>query len=141
MFFFNIKLNDKLDKYVFSTPSTATTSYIMAIIEKKFRSKRANLRFNGGLKPVSYKTEFEDGIAKLINISAGGAALIEASLPLSINTKILITLESLGTKTPFEIQALVLRAEGATFSVKFLLLEDTIKKDLIKYFARMTRNN
>ena len=109
--------------------------------KKKSRSRRANLRFDGGKRAVSFKTEFEDGVARLTNISAGGAALTEASLIPEVHDKILLTISFLGTETPFEVQAKVLRVEEASFSVKFLLLEDTIKKDILKYFARMTRNN
>lgn len=111
----------------------------MASNKKKFRSKRSHYRFDGGETTVTFKTEFEDGTAKLINISAGGAALVESTLPLTVNTKILITIEDLEAKYPYELQAVVLRVDGSCFSVKFLLLEDDLQKDLLKYFARITR--
>lgn len=113
----------------------------MVVTHTNLRSKRAHLRFSGNRKVVNFKTEFEDGEAQLANISAGGAALEESTLTLEVSTKILLSIDFLWPENPLEIQALVVRSEQSSFSVKFLLLEDGPKKDILKFFARQKRED
>ncbi len=104
------------------------------------RSKRLNLRFNGGQQSVTYKTEFDDGEAFITNISAGGAALQTATVPLSVNDRILLCIHLYEPEETIEIQATVVRSHEDTFSVQFQGTEEALKGRIIRFFNSLAQS-
>ncbi len=57
------------------------------------KSKRCALRYCCSDYTVNYKTAYAQGVARLINISSNGCAFESATVPLSMQEKIFISLE------------------------------------------------
>ncbi len=107
----------------------------MTVNHNTTKSKRLALRFDGKLQAIKYKTEFEDGKATLANISRSGAALKTATLPLSVDEKILLSIDLYESEAPLEVQAVVVLSDKDTFSVQFRRIDEQIKSDILKSFA------
>ncbi len=103
------------------------------------RSKRQALRFTAVEHPVSYKTEFEDGEGVIDNVSSGGCAVRELSVPLNISEKVLIILKLKGDEDTYEIGARVLRVESGYAALQFTDIDDHKSGQLVKFFARKQR--
>lgn len=103
------------------------------------RSKRQALRFSAVQHPISYKTEFEDGKGVIDNVSSGGCAISDLSIPLNIQEKVLIILKLEGEENTFEIGARVLRVEKGHAALQFTDIDDHISEQLVKFFARRQR--
>lgn len=102
-------------------------------------SKRSALRFSAFERHVSFKTEYEDGTARLVNISTGGCAIIHSSLELEPGEKILLAIELDSPTAPLSIRALVLRSDGDQYGLEFQYLDEAIKKRIFRYFAKENR--
>ncbi len=113
----------------------------MSTAQTTIKSRRLSLRFKCNDYPVTYKTEFENGEATLINISTSGAALAGVSLPLSVDEKILLSLELFNTEKPEEIQAIVVRTEEGQYSVQFRGITSEIKREILKFFIQKNRSD
>jgi hypothetical protein len=102
-------------------------------------SKRGALRIPGYDRPLSYRTDYDDGEAELVNISTSGCAIHKTSTELSDNDKILLSIVLDDPKSPIQIQASVIRAEGDGYGLHFLHMEDDLKGLLIRFFAQENR--
>lgn len=102
------------------------------------RSKRASLRFTVENYTLSYKTEFEDGTATLLNISAGGCALIDLSVAVKLHEKVLLVLRC-EDEVPVEIGGVIVRMVDDLAAVRFTQFGDDMKSKVIIYFAKMQR--
>lgn len=102
-------------------------------------SKRTALRWSGFSKSLTYKTDYEDGEANLINISTSGCAVRNVSTELQISQKILLTISLDTPEQQAQVQARVIRIEGEDFGLQFLHLEEDVKQQLFRYFAQENR--
>ena len=102
-------------------------------------SKRDDLRFPGYDRILSLRTDFEDGTARIVNISTGGCAIDNVTVELAVNQKTLIALVLEDADKPVQIQALVIRSDNAGFALQFRHLLDYQKTLLIRFFARENR--
>ena len=93
------------------------------------------------MKKSSFKTEFEDGQGVIENISAGGCALKDIDVKLTLNEKILILLELDQADGEIEIGARVVRQDKGGVAVQFSDISDDNKQKLVKYFARIQRSS
>lgn len=75
----------------------------------------------------------------LINISTDGCAVESASMPLSVQEEALIVIDIKGEETNLEAKAVVVRAEGKAFAVRFLLIEPSTKQLIRQHFAQESR--
>jgi len=103
--------------------------------EKKLEifKRRNGARFQlFGLK-IEYRIKDESGKGLLVDISTGGCAIESPTLPLSIDTEILLsfTFSEHDTLTSnFSINAKVVRIHDGTFGVQFLDLDNDKKEQL-----------
>jgi hypothetical protein len=104
-------------------------------------SKRAAFRFPCHHHGVRFKTAYEDGEAKLLNISTDGCALQSPSVPLSVDEKILITIVPEGQEGSFEARSRVVRVEEDVLGVQFTLLEISTKTQIRNYFSKKFRES
>jgi c-di-GMP-binding flagellar brake protein YcgR len=102
-------------------------------------SKRSSLRFAGFDWLVIFRTEYEDGEARLVNISTGGCALHLVSLPLAIDQKLLVSLILDNPGNPLQMRAMVTRIEADCCGLKFQHVEESAKRKLVRFFAKETR--
>lgn len=102
-------------------------------------SKRSALRFSGYNRPLTYKTDHEDGEARLVNISSNGCAINGATTPLMQNDKLLLSIALDEPENPVQIQAKVIRAEDNNFGLYFLNLTEEVKQRLTIFFAKENR--
>lgn len=104
------------------------------------RSRRGALRFTCEGPPISYKTAYDAGEARLRNISSTGCAFFQASLPLSVGERILVTVELSGEEEVFQAQGIVVRLEdGGCIAIRFSLVEPEDQVLVRNYFARQMR--
>ena len=102
-------------------------------------SKRLSLRFKAGGHKLCFKTEYEDGTGKLENISAGGCALVEVDIPLTINERILLIIDLDNKDDKIEVGARVVRGEDSRFAVQFTDISEENKQRIVKHFASVQR--
>lgn len=102
-------------------------------------SKRGALRFSGFDRPLTYKTDFEDGEARLVNISSNGCAITGATTPLMADDKLLLALPLDDPESPVQIKAKVIRSESDNFGLHFLSLPEDLKQQLTIFFAKENR--
>ncbi len=102
-------------------------------------SKRTALRWSGFNKPLTYKTDYDDGEAQLVNISTSGCAIRSVTTELHIDQKILITISLDTPEQQVQTQARVIREEGKEFGLQFLLLDEDAKQQLFRYLAQENR--
>lgn len=102
-------------------------------------SQRGALRFPGGNRLLNYKTDYEDGEARLVNISRSGCAISEATTELQIGQKILITLNLDAPEKQLQIQAAVLRVQADGIALRFLHPEEKTTRHLLRFFAKENR--
>ncbi|TKB28569.1 PilZ domain-containing protein [Desulfopila sp. IMCC35006] len=102
------------------------------------KSKRHDLRFLAGHHPVSYKTADDAGEALLVDISAGGCAFKQLSLPLAMHEKILVSIALPSESYVFQARGMVMRVEddGRT-AIKFTLVEPEDQTKIRMHFARL----
>jgi hypothetical protein len=104
------------------------------------RSRRGALRFPCEGPPISYKTAYEAGEARLRNISSTGCAFLQASLPLSVGERVLVTVPLSGEEQVFQAQGIVVRLEeGGCIAIRFSLVEPEDQALVRNYFARQMR--
>ncbi|MGW8193086.1 MAG: PilZ domain-containing protein, partial [Desulforhopalus sp.] len=73
------------------------------------------------------------------NISTDGCAFDSASVPLSVEEKILITISPEGTEKFIEARAHVVRADEKGYAIRFTLLEPESKTLIRNHFSRKMR--
>jgi hypothetical protein len=106
------------------------------------KSKRSALRFLGGGLLVSYKTAYDEGEARLQNVSTEGCAIAQVSQSLSVDEKILVSIKMPGVESVFQAQGLVVRVEyGENTAIRFTLVEAEDQLLLRNYFAKSRRKN
>lgn len=106
----------------------------------KAGSKRSSLRFHFKEKlPVSYKTAYKDGKALLIDISTSGCFVQDASVPVDIGEKILVSFSIRNLDEPLEIQAVCARLDGDGFAVRYLGIDVEEQNRLVKLLAAQAR--
>ncbi len=99
-------------------------------------SKRSALRFSGYDRPLTYKTDYENGEARLVNISSNGCAISGATTPFMADDKLLLAIALDDPENPVQIQAKVIRVEDNNFGLHFLNLAEEIKQRLTIFFAK-----
>lgn len=102
-------------------------------------SKRSALRFAGFDRLISFRTDYDDGEARLVNISSSGCAIHQATLPLAVNQKLLVMLVLDSPGNPLHIRAVVIRVDDGNYGLQFQHVEEHLKRKLIRFFARQTR--
>lgn len=103
------------------------------------KSKRAAFRYPGRPLKLKYRTAYDEGDAWLTNISTDGCAFESATVPLSVDEKILIKVSPQGTEKSFEAQSLVVRADENGYAIRFILLEPENKTLIRNYFSQKMR--
>lgn len=88
---------------------------------------------------LSFKTDYDDGEALLVNISTSGCAIRDARPALQTEQKVLVSLALDNPNNPVFIRAHVIRAEGSGYGLQFHHLEENVKRRLVRFFARETR--
>ena len=104
----------------------------------KMSDRRNGLRFKLYGPVVEFKTKNESGNGFLIDISTSGCAIESPTLPLSIETEILLTLtfdEHDTLASTFRIDAKVVRKNDDMFAAQFLNLENNHKEQLYQRLA------
>lgn len=109
-------------------------AFFMADSEN-INSKRTALRWSGLNRQLTYKTDYEDGEARLVNISTSGCAISNTTTELRIDQKILLTITLDAPEQQIQTRALVIRKETEGFGLQFLHLAENIKQQLFRYFA------
>lgn len=102
-------------------------------------SKRNALRFSGYDRQVRYKTSYEDGEARLVNISAIGCALSDMTEEVELGEKILLSLTLEEPAKEEQVQAVVTRTSDNLLGLRFLHIGDDLKSRIVRFFARETR--
>lgn len=102
-------------------------------------SKRLALRFPVQAHPLRYKTEFEDGGGVMENISTGGCAVAELTLPLTLHEKVLVIFDLEEDEDAMEIAARVVRVETRYVALQFITLDEAKGKRMVKFFAQKRR--
>lgn len=101
-------------------------------------SKRSALRFLCHHESVKYKTAYNEGEGTLTDISTGGCALGAVTAPLQEEDVVLISIELPDTDKIIEAKSVVMRRDETSFAVKYVLLEETTRLLIRKYFAQRT---
>ena len=104
------------------------------------KSKRHALRHCCNNYTVKYKTAYEQGEARLINISSDGCAFESATVPLSLQEKIFFSFELEEKQNIIEAKAVVVRTDKNIFAVKFILIEPETQNLIRIYFAQKLRD-
>jgi hypothetical protein len=107
-----------------------------AILEKI--SKRNGMRFQLYGMLVDYKKDNQIGKGVLVDISVSGCAIESPTLPLPIDTEIIITLtfkKHASFSSNFMIKAKIVRMNDEKFAVQFLDLDDDHKELLYQRIA------
>ncbi|MFN2353276.1 MAG: PilZ domain-containing protein [Desulfopila sp.] len=102
-------------------------------------SKRLALRFPVQAHPLRYKTEFEDGRGAIENVSTGGCAVAELTLPLNLHEKVLVIFDMEEDEDAMEIAAKVVRVETRYVALQFIALDEIKGKRMVKFFAQRRR--
>jgi len=102
-------------------------------------SKRLALRFPVQAHPLRYKTEFEDGSAVIENVSSGGCAIAELTLPLALHEKVLVIFDLEKDGDVMEIAARVVRVEKRYVALRFFALDEAKCKRMVTFFAQKRR--
>lgn len=102
-------------------------------------SKRSALRFAGYDRPITFRTDYDDGAAQLFNISTSGCAIHHVTLELEIEQKVLLALELDGSSNPLHIRAVVIRIEDGNIALQFQHTDENIKRRIVRFFAQETR--
>ena len=103
------------------------------------KSKRSALRFPCGHQLVSYKTAYDDRQALLVNVSTEGCAFEQASLALSMQEKILLSIELPGEDAVFQAQGIVVRVSGSSAAIYFTLVEIEDRVKVRTFFSKLMR--
>ena len=104
------------------------------------KSKRNALRMRCDGHPIRYKTAYDEGEGALINISSGGCVFESATLPVSVQEKVFISIELEEKESIVEAKAVVVRAEEDQCAVKFILIETPAQRLIRTYFIQKLRN-
>jgi hypothetical protein len=105
------------------------------------KSRRRALRFSCNHR-VRYKTAYDEGEAILINVSTGGCAFQQLSLPLHLQDKILVSITMPGCVTPvFEAQGIVVRVDDDCTAIHFSLVEPDDQIHMRNYFSKQMRKS
>ncbi len=110
------------------------------MVNKIQRSKRKYLRFKVHNYSIILKSAFDDAVADLLNISAGGCAMKGVTIPLELHEKVLLIIPLAG-EAEMEIGAHVIQLADTRVSVKFTEIDDASRQKLILYFARLQRES
>jgi len=103
------------------------------------KSKRNALRLSCNGHLVTYKTAYDEGQGRLINISSGGCVFESATLPVSVQEKVLISIKLEEKENMVEAKAVVVRATEDQFAVKFILIEPSTQSLIRTYFTQQLR--
>jgi len=103
-------------------------------------SKRQGLRFMAEDFGFRYKTEFEEGGGVLANISGGGCAARNLSVPLALQEKVLLILPVDDGEEAVEVGARVIRVDGSITALIFEQVGEENKQRIIRFFARRQRS-
>jgi len=104
-------------------------------------SKRNGLRFQIKPRTIKYRTDDREGEAVISDISTGGCYAKEATLPLSIDDKVILSLNFIESENNMEFEAIVIRSQDNEFAAKFLDVPDELRMEMVKFFARDAREN
>jgi len=102
-------------------------------------SKRSALRFAGYDRPITFRTDYDDGAAQLFNISTSGCAIHHATLQLEVEQKVLLALKLDNPSNPLYIRAVVIRIEDGKVALQFQHTDENIKRRIVRFFAKETR--
>lgn len=108
--------------------------------ERSKKSKRNALRIACNKHLLTYKTAYDEGEAQLLNISAEGCFFELATLPLSVQEEVLISITLEKEQGIIEAKAVVVRTEKRAFAVKFILVEQETQNLIRSYFMQKLRN-
>jgi len=103
------------------------------------KSKRSAMRFPCSNQLVSYKTAYEEGQARLVNISNEGCAFEQPNLDLSTRERVLISIALPEEDNVFQARGEVVRVSDECTAVRFTLVEVEDQMKVRKYFSKMMR--
>ncbi|BHH85384.1 PilZ domain-containing protein [Desulforhopalus sp. 52FAK] len=103
------------------------------------KSKRSALRFPCSNILLSYKTAYDEGEARLVNISIDGCAFEQPSLALPLQEKVLISFTLPGEDYAFEARGIVVREDVECTAIRFTLVEKEDQVKMRKHFSKMMR--
>jgi hypothetical protein len=110
-----------------------------ALKSSKMKSKRSSLRFPCSNQLLSYKTAYDEGQARLVNISTEGCAFEQPSLALTLQERILISFTLPGEDYVFEARGVVVRVGSVSMAIRFTLVEYDDQVKMRKHFSKMMR--
>lgn len=114
-------------------------SVLVSETRRSRRSKRNALRVRCEGHSIRYKTAYDEGEGALINISSGGCVFESATLPVSVQEKVFISIELGGKDSIVEAKAVVVRAEEDQCAVQFTLIEAPAQRLIRTYFIQKLR--
>lgn len=124
---------------VFQSYSVAYVTSLEEAEDKLLNSARRNaLRFRLHQQKITYKINQEEGQGQIVDISLSGCAVQAATMPLSPDMEILLSLEfdrEQDNPLSFTLAAKVVRAQDGMFAAQFLDLDEDQKKELYKCLA------
>ena len=103
------------------------------------KSKRAALRFSCKDVLLNVKTAYDEGEARLLNISTAGCAFEEPSLTLALQEKVLISITFPEDGYVFEAQGMVVRQDLNSTAVYFTLVEKEDQVKMRNHFSKKMR--
>ena len=103
----------------------------------KAQSRRSAKRIEAGRHPslpglVNFTTDEVEGSGSILNISAGGAAIDNATTVLAVGTKVELFFLQPETERKLRAVAEVLRNSRAGFAVRFLRVERELEKLVLR---------
>lgn len=103
------------------------------------KSKRSSLRFPCSNMLLSYKTAYDEGEARLVNISIDGCAFEQPSLALPLHERVLVSFTLPEEDYVFEARGIVVREDIECTAVRFTLVEHEDQVKVRKHFSRLMR--
>jgi len=104
------------------------------------KSKRCAFRFISDNQSVSYKTAYDAGEALLVNISTGGCAIKQLSLPLEMDEKVLLSFPLPGIESSVEAQGVVVRVgDDGHIAIRFTCVEPEDQATIRIHFSKQMR--
>jgi hypothetical protein len=102
------------------------------------KSKRSALRYRCNNQLITVKAAYQDGEARLIDISTDGCAFCESTVAVEIDERVLVSI-LVGDAYTFEARAIVVRKDENCTAVQFDLVEPESQNELRRHFSKTLR--
>lgn len=101
-------------------------------------SKRSALRYKCENETVLIRTAYDDGEAKLINVSTSGCAISSPSVQLALHDKVLLVFSAKNEES-IQIQARIIRIDANEIGAEFTIIEPESADLLRSHFSLKQR--